>query len=99
MTAQHTRRWPLWAFLGAAGLALVLGGFLLFGPTSKQAQGGEPRIEGAAYQTTEKLLLSITVTRTGDEKLRGTLHTELVGPDDRVVASKQTKINQDEETE
>ena len=90
---------PRWAILGAGGLALLLGGFVLLGPVGKQtAQAGEPSLKGAAVQTTEKLLLSLTVTSADDKKLSGNLVAELLDSAGKVIASREQAIEQGEKT-
>src|SRR5439155_1929737 len=49
-------------------------------------------------QTTEKLLLSITVTNPDDTRLKGTLRAELVDDANKVVAGKEQDIEQGEKT-
>src|SRR5262245_46418830 len=89
---------PRWAILGAGGLALLLGSFVLLGPLSKKAQAEEPSIKGAAVQTTEKLLVSLTVTSADDKKLSGNLVAELLDGDSKVIASKEQSITQSDKT-
>src|SRR5437764_5689146 len=94
-TRPPTQGPPRWALLGLGGLALLLGGFVLFGPS---ARAGEPSLQGAAVQTTEKLLLSLTVTSSDGKPLRGNLTAEVLDGAGKVVASKEQTIDQADRT-
>src|SRR5436190_24151364 len=91
-TNPGTHSLSRWALLGAGGLALLLGGFALLGPAGKTASAGEPAFEGAAVQTTEKLLVSVTVTSPDDKTLKGELRAELLDKDGKVISSKEETI-------
>ena len=89
---------PRWALLGGGGFALLLAGFVLFGPSGEKASAGEPMFNGAAVQNKDTLVVSLAVTNPDDGKLIGTLRAELVDASDRVVASREQSIAQSAKT-
>lgn len=96
MSTANGSQWPRWALLSAGGLALLVGGYLWLGPLGKQtASGAEPSFKSHAYQTTDKLLVSVTVKHNDEGSLKGTLQVELLDADGKVVASKEQKIEQE----
>ena len=53
---------PRWALLGGGGFALLLAGFVLFGPSGEKVSAGEPLFNGAAVQNKDTLVVSLAVT-------------------------------------
>ena len=87
---QQRRRWlPAWIPLG-----LLLGGGILavclIGPSTSEVKADPLSPKGtAAFQTTEKLVVSVPVP---DRKQDGTLSVELVGPKDDIIQSTEQKV-------
>jgi hypothetical protein len=48
----------------------------------------------AGFQTTDKLLVNVTLTKQGEKELQGTLHLEMRGPNGKVFADYEADIRQ-----
>jgi hypothetical protein len=100
MSAERKRTLP--SVLARAGLVTVTGLALAFGlamltPTTSKAEATVLAPEGAAgFQTTDKLLVTISLASPDGKKLQGTLHVELLDGDGRAVREAEQAIDQAE---
>src|SRR5262245_6802921 len=73
-----------------AGLVLAL-----VGPKSTRAETPPLVPQGVAgYQTTDKLLVTVNLTRPGDNSIGGKLRIELIGQDGAALAERERAIEQ-----
>src|SRR5262245_39555180 len=98
--SEHLRsRWlyPVILFVLAIGIFGAIGLFK-GGPGLSEAQGAVMSAQATAgYQTTDKLLINVTLANSDDDKqLKGTLAAELLDADGKVVARTQRTISQSE---
>jgi 5-hydroxyisourate hydrolase-like protein (transthyretin family) len=83
----------------AVAVFASLFGVLLLGPTIQPARGEPPAPEvTAAFQTTERLILTVNLPALEKADSQGSLIVELVGPDGKVLDSARKVVKEAEET-
>jgi 5-hydroxyisourate hydrolase-like protein (transthyretin family) len=99
MLGSRRSRWYLpWVPLGLLVGAAALVGALLFIPGGPQARAAPPTPQPTAgFQTTECLVLTVSVPATPGGKTRGQLKVELVGQDGKVLAQAERAVETGEE--
>jgi hypothetical protein len=82
-----------------AGVALTILGLVLLGQHTNQAGAAalsEKTVAG--FQTTEKLIVTISLSNPQAKKLQGTLRLELLGPKGQSLVEKKQDVNQTDAT-
>jgi hypothetical protein len=92
----HTRSTPLLRLGLVAGCAVALatGLVVLWQPASQAKAAALSADAAAGFQTTDKLLLTINLANPDGKKLHGSLRLELLGPDDKILATDSRDIDQ-----
>jgi 5-hydroxyisourate hydrolase-like protein (transthyretin family) len=91
MPRQRTKRWYFpWVPLSIlAGVGIVVATLFFIKPPQAEAATPEPF---AGFQTTDKLVLTVSLPPTDKRKITGPLSVELVGPDGKVLAAEQRTV-------
>lgn len=82
-------------FILLAGVLLAGLAFALMGPKSTRAETPPLVPQGVAgYQTTDKLLVTVNLTRPGDNSISGKLRIELIGQDGAGLVERERAVEQ-----
>src|SRR5262249_12930583 len=96
MRAQGSPGWFRHVWIGLLGGALALAGVVLVmaGLQPPTLSAAPAAMQPAAVLKSDKLLITIGLVNDDNQKLRGQLAIELVGPDGKVIAADSQTVEQ-----